>query len=106
MASLWLQFDLSLLGVYMWEQIFKTPPYVSRVCNICSEACVTPNITLFWVLVRTPGTFKDIRVQGESSEELNPDSNVWSQTNSLDDLTILEAPHSERNDEYPDVVKR
>ena len=97
--SLRIRSDLSSLGVYMWEQICETPPQVNRVCNILSEAYVTPNITLFWVHSELPGHLR-ASVYTENGEDMNPDF-YRSQTKCSDDLTILETPHPERNDEYP-----
>ncbi len=90
----------------MWEQIFKTAAVGESSVQYTLWAYVTPNITLFWVPVRTPGTFQDISVHGEWRGFESRLLSVQCQTDISDDLTILEALHPERNDEYPDLVKR
>ena len=47
--------DLSALGIYTWQQIFKTPLCVNRVCNICSKAYVKPQLTPAGSLLVTSG---------------------------------------------------
>ena len=61
---------------------------MNRVCNVLSEAYVTPNIALFRVPVGFPGTFHDIRAHGEWRRIESRLLSVRSQTNVSDDAVV------------------